>query len=114
MKALLAAAAMAAIAVVAAPTASAQHYGAPGYWSSINERQDNLDRRIDQGVRNGSLTRREAALLRDELYELERLEARYRRSDGRLTAWERADLDRRFDALSARIRFEVADANYRR
>lgn len=77
-------------------------------WPSINQRQAQLDHRIDVGVRNGSLTRREAANLRAEFHGIVRLEARYRRTGG-LQAWERRDLDRRFDILSARIRYERHD-----
>lgn len=83
-----------------------------GRWMSINERQANLDRRIDQGVRSGALNRREAARLRVEFQDLARLESRYRRSGG-LDMRERADLDRRFDALSARIRDEARDRQHR-
>lgn len=81
-------------------------------WQSINQRQANLDRRIDQGVRNGQLSRREAVRLRAEFNQIARLEARYRR--GGLTQWERADLDRRFDRLSAQIRYERRDHDGRR
>jgi hypothetical protein len=81
-------------------------------WQSINQRQANLDRRIDQGVRNGQLSRREAVRLRSEFNQIARLEARYRR--GGLTQWERADLDRRFDRLSAQIRYERRDHDGRR
>jgi hypothetical protein len=81
-------------------------------WQSINQRQINLDRRIDQGVRNGQLSRREAMRLRAEFNQIARLEARYRR--GGLTQWERADLDRRFDRLSAQIRYERHDRDGRR
>ena len=101
MKKLLAMAVAASALAVAAP-ASAQS------WQSINERQAHLDQRIDVGVRNGSLTRREAANLRAEFRDLARLEARYRSSYG-LSLAERRDLDRRFDALSARIRYERHD-----
>ncbi|NBW13456.1 MAG: hypothetical protein EBR82_36155, partial [Caulobacteraceae bacterium] len=83
-----------------------------GNWQSINQRQVQLDRRIDQGVRNGSLSRREATRLRAEFNSLARLEANYRR--GGLSAWERADLDRRFDRLSAQIRYERHDRDNRR
>lgn len=83
-------------------------------WMSINERQANLDARIDRGVRTGALNRREAARLRMEFRDLARLEARYRRSDGRLDGRERAELDRRFDALSDRIRDEARDRQHRR
>jgi hypothetical protein len=87
---------------------------APAYnnWQSINQRQVSLDRRIDQGVRNGSLSRREATRLRSEFNSLARLEASYRR--GGLSAWERNDLDRRFDRLSAQIRYERRDNDNRR
>jgi hypothetical protein len=76
----------------------------------INQRQEILERRIDQGQRNGSLDRREAGRLRSELREAARLEYRYRR-DG-LSRWERADLDRRFDRISAAIRYERHDRDY--
>ena len=76
-------------------------------WTNINARQANLDARIDAGVRDRSLTVREAASLRSEFQYLVRLEANYRQ--GGLTNSERADLDRRFDALSARIRSDRGD-----
>lgn len=78
-------------------------------WQSINQRQANLERRIDQGVRHGDLTRNEAVRLRAEFRDLERLERRYRYSDGGLSNWERRDLDRRFDRLSNRIYAERHD-----
>ncbi|HJV42003.1 hypothetical protein [Caulobacter sp.] len=77
---------------------------------SINQRQDQLERRIDIGLRNGSLTRSEAYRLRAELRDAERLEHRYRR--GGLSGWERADLDRRFDRIGAQIRYERHDRDY--
>ena len=78
-----------------------------GGWMSINDRQDRLDDRIDRGVRNGRLTRREAASLRSEYRTIARLETHYRANG--LSNWERADLDRRFDALAARIRWDRTD-----
>jgi len=101
MKKLLAMAVAASALAVAAP-ASAQA------WQSINQRQSNLDARIDAGVRSGDLTRAEAVRLRAEFRDLARLEARYRASYG-LSLAERRDLDRRFDALSQRIRYERRD-----
>jgi hypothetical protein len=94
--------AVAASALAVAAPASAQS------WQSINQRQANLDARIDAGVRSGDLTRNEAARLRGEFRELARLEARYRASYG-LSPAERRDLDMRFDRLSAQIRFERND-----
>jgi opacity protein-like surface antigen len=112
---------LAAVASAALPAAAQSygHHGRPpvyqagyGQWQSINARQDNLDRRIDQGVRTGQLSRREATRLRGEFNGLLRLEANYRR--GGLTAWERTDLDRRFDRLSAQVRNERHDRDNRR
>lgn len=100
MKKFLAIAVAAGALTIAAP-ASAQA------WQSINERQTNLDRRIDAGVRNGSLTRAEAGRLRAEFNDLARLEARYRYNG--LSMAERRDLDMRFDHLSAQIRYERHD-----
>jgi hypothetical protein len=98
--------------VTLAAVASALALAAPAsaqVWQSINQRQANLESRIDAGVRNGSLTRPEAASLRSQFRGLAYLEARYRRSGGRLTIAERADLDRRFDNLSAQIRYQRHD-----
>jgi len=105
MKKFLAMAVAASALAVAAP-ASAQS------WQSINQRQANLDARIDAGVRSGDLTRNEAARLRGEFRDLARLEARYRSSNG-LSMSERRDLDMRFDRLSAQIRFERNDRQER-
>lgn len=98
--------AVAASALAVAAPASAQQ------WQSINQRQANLDQRIDVGVRNGSLTRGEASRLRAEFNDLARLEARYRSSNG-LSMSERRDLDMRFDRLSAQIRYERNDRDDR-
>jgi hypothetical protein len=108
MKTFLAMAAAVGALSLAAP-ASAQSYGG---WQPINQRQAQLDHRIDIGVRNGSLTRREASVLRAEFNQIARLESNYRR-DG-LSMRERADLDRRFDNLSQRIRYERNDRQDRR
>ncbi|WP_396595284.1 hypothetical protein [Brevundimonas sp. R86498] len=107
-----------AVALASAVPATAQSYNHPAphqvrdNWQSINVRQASLDRRIDMGVRNGGLSRREATRLRSEFNTLLRLEASYRR--GGLIQWERTDLDRRFDRLSAQIRMERRDRDNRR
>lgn len=105
-KFLLLAAAASALAV-AAPAAAQSYNG----WQSINQRQAQLDQRIDVGVRNGALTRAEANSLRDQFRGIATLEARYRR-DG-LSNWERNDLDRRFDSLSQQIRYQRHDRDER-
>lgn len=81
-----------------------------GAWVSINRRQAQLDRRIDQGLRTGQLTPAEAARLRAEFNHVARIETRYRA--GGLTLAERRDLDRRFDRLAAQIRWERRDSQY--
>lgn len=68
----------------------------------LNERRQALLARIDAGVRDGSLTRREADRLRDDYDALVQLETRYQ-ADGRLTAAEREDLRTRYRALSQQV-----------
>lgn len=98
------------IPIVAVSALAAATVPAAASAQSINDRQDRLERRIDRGLYNGTLTRHEAYRLRAELREAARLEHRYRR-DG-LSRWERADLDRRFDRISAQIRYERHDRDY--
>jgi hypothetical protein len=83
----------------------------PSDWIPLAQRQDNIERRIDDGVRSGQLSRREARGLHEQFNGLLRLEDRYRR-DG-MTRREREDLERRYDALSDRVRFEKHDGDRR-
>lgn len=76
-------------------------------WQPINQRQRQLDNRIDRGIRSGALDRREAFALRAEFRQIADLEARYRR--GGLSYQERRDLDRRFDRLDARLEASLND-----
>lgn len=103
---------VAATAALSAGAASAQpgRWMNNGQWQNINARQAELDRRIDRGVQRGQINRREAVTLRREFNDIARLEQRYRR-DG-LSMRERADLDRRFDALAMRIRWDRNDREY--
>jgi len=97
---------------LSAGAASAQGYGHWGDWNdhrSIAERQAALDGRIDAGMRNGRLTRQEAWRLRGEFRDISRRADAYAANG--LNRWERADLDRRFDALSQRIRLEARDGD---
>lgn len=103
-KIVLGLAAAATLAGVAGPA-----YAAP--WQSVNRQQASLDHRIDQGVRNGALTRNEAQRLRARFASIQRLEREYRR--GGLTVRERRDLDQRLAALSRSIRTQKHDRQYR-
>ncbi|MNN78720.1 hypothetical protein D3C81_1952980 [compost metagenome] len=58
------------------------------------------------------MSSREASRLKGELNSLVRLERQYQQ--GGLTRWERQDLDRRYDRLSAKVRYERNDHNGRR
>ena len=88
-----------------------------GHWA-----KDAIDKIVAKGIILGypdgtfrgtqNLTRYEAANLRAEFNGIARLEARYRRTGG-LQGWERVDLQRRFDILSARIRYERHDRDGR-
>jgi hypothetical protein len=83
-----------------------------GSWQNISQRKYQLDRRIDRGERNGSLSRREASRLRFDLDALVYLERSYMR--GGLSHRERAELDRRYDRLSFQVREERRDRDDRR
>jgi len=96
-KAFFAAVALASLGFATAGAASAASYRDPG----IDRRQADIEMRIDRGMRNGALTRFEARDLRRELRNIEFLEARYERNG--FNRWERVDLNRRLDALSARV-----------
>jgi hypothetical protein len=73
----------------------------------INQRQRQLDNRIDRGIRDGRLTRTEAYRLRVEYGQIASLERRYRYNG--LSNAERRDLDRRFDRLDARLTASLRD-----
>ena len=70
---------------------------------SLNERQMQLDARIEAGLRQGGLTRAEADRLQAVSRDVRDLAERYRRTGGGLDARERADLERRQLALSDTI-----------
>ncbi len=121
-KALVSALVLAAASVAIPATASAQSYGHDrdggrnyqdnrGGWQSISQRKYQLDRRIDQGERNRSLSYREARNLRSQLNQLVYLEASYMR--GGLSWRERQELDMRYDRLSAQIRVDRHDRDGR-
>jgi len=97
--------------LIAAVAVSALASAAPSFAQIVGDRADSIATRIDRGVRNGDLTWGEAQSLRARLRNVERLEARYRYNG--LTGWEARDLDRRYDALSADVRFQRHDNQYR-
>ena len=86
-----------------------------GYWNrgqgNINQRQAWQDNRISYGIRNGSLTAKEAEKLRDAAARLRDMERDYR-EDG-LTRTERERLKAAQNRLSSRIYREMRDNQYR-
>jgi len=104
MKALILSLGAAAVLATALP-ASAQSWDRSGF------RDNSIEQRIDRGVRDGSLTGREARNLRDQLEQIHRLEWRYGR-DG-VSSREARDLDRRYAELNQKLRFERHDGDRR-
>jgi hypothetical protein len=82
-------------------------------FAPLNQRAQMIQMRIDQGIRSGGLDRREGFKLQNELRGIQKLEYRYRVSGGRLDMRERADLNRRYDVLSAKVRFDKHDRQRR-
>jgi hypothetical protein len=82
-------------------------------FAPANQRAHMIQMRIDQGIRSGGLNRREGFKLQNELRGIQKLEYRYRVSGGRLDLRERADLNRRYDMLSAKVRFDKHDRQRR-
>ncbi len=76
-------------------------------FSNINERQAFIQRRIDQGVRNGRLTQFEASSLRAQLDRIGRDEANMRM--GGLSGWERQTLLSRLDRLNTQLSNDLSD-----
>ena len=81
-------------------------------FTPMSQRVDRLNERIQRGVMSGQLTRGEARRLQSRLYQLVRMERHFLR-DGRLSQWERAELDQRFEVLRSQIRFERRDDDRR-
>jgi hypothetical protein len=116
----LASAALAASILAVAPAAAQDYrpapgYAAPGYaaqgsdfWrgapSDTWQRIDYLERRIDNGVRDGSLSPQEARRAQMELRQIRRDAMRMRRG-GYMSAENSATLQARLDALSRNLRW---------
>ena len=97
----------------AAQAQSRGYIQAPASWQPIERRIAQIDTRFDRGVQRGDLTRREATQLRRDLTSLVRLERQYTLSGRGLDYREQADLNRRFDVLAQRVRFERRDGEDR-
>ena len=102
-------------AIAAAPASAQSGYGGNGYGNSnIEVRADQLQMRLQAGIRSGAITRAEAMPLREQLRQLIRLETLYAR-DG-ISGRERADLQQRINSLRQGLRMAErgADGRYGR
>lgn len=93
-----------ALLLAALPVAALAQPATPG----VDQRQANQERRIQQGVRSGQLTEREAARLERGQDRVEKMEDQAK-ADGKVTAKERVRLHRAQDRQSAAIYKEKHD-----
>ena len=80
-------------------------------YDNVNARQAQLSQQIDFGQRSGRLTFSEARGLRNDLRQVDFLQARYSR--GGLNFQERADLNRRLDRVQVDLQREMNDRDHR-
>ena len=80
--------------------------------AEINARQAQQHNRIEQGMRNGTLTRREYRTLMSELQNFDTVKRDFM-SDGFLTPSEFRQLDNRLDTAARNIRMEKRDNDTR-
>ena len=78
----------------------------------VDARQENQKDRIQDGVKNGELTKVEADRLRDQQRNIKKSEAKAK-SDGVVTAGEQAKLDKKQDRASKNIAKQKHDKQER-
>ena len=79
----------------------------------IDERQANQQKRIDQGVKSGELTKKEAARLQKGQQRVQKMEDKAM-ADGKMTKKERAHIERAQDRQSKKIYREKHDKQVRK
>ena len=80
---------------------------------NIDQRQANQQQRIDQGVKSGQLTGKEAARLEKGQEHVQKLEDKAK-ADGKVTAKERARIQKAQDGQSRKIAREKHDRQHDR
>ena len=108
---------MKSIVMAAVAAAVMSGFAAPGFAAGtrdpgVNARQANQRERIQQGVKSGELTRRETRKVAEEQRDVRQLERAYK-SDGTLTAAERADLHHEQNQASRDLYRQKHDAQDR-
>lgn len=81
---------------------------------NLRQDYDRLAQRITRAQRNRTISYREADRLNQQLRVVRQMDRRYRMSDGRLSRWERTDLEQRVSRLERQIRSERRDGDDRR
>lgn len=76
--------------------------------SRIDQRQENQQKRIDQGAKSGQLTEKEAARLQKGQQRVQKMEDKAR-ADGKVTPEERRRIERAQDRESRNIKRETQD-----
>ena len=109
-KIILTLAAVSALGAATAASAQPARFAPPGV--GVEARQAEISQRIERGLRDGSLTRFEAARLRVQLREVSRMENDFRRSRPGLTQREVAELNVRLDRVSAQVFDQRHDRQY--
>jgi len=108
---ILATLALAATAALAQTTTPSTNSGTPVTGASIEQRKDNQQQRIGNGVENGSLTAKEAGKLETQEKGLNTEERGMRQEDGgKLTAADKATLNGQQNQLSKEIYNQKHDA----
>ncbi|MFM9939261.1 MAG: hypothetical protein ACKVP7_07185 [Hyphomicrobiaceae bacterium] len=100
-----------ALAAMTSVAGAYERYGS-GSQREIDARQSNQETRIQQGLRSGDLTRREAAALEAEQARIRALERNAQR-DGRIDGREAAQIRRAQDEASRHIYQERHDSERR-
>ena len=90
-------------------TGTNQHYKNAG--DNISVRIGQLQTRLQEGMRNGTITRREASPIRQQIRQLTQLDDQYRPNG--LTGQERADLQQRIRTIRQQLRRADDGANGR-
>ena len=84
------------------------------YGSDMRARYQRIESQIQRGLRNRTISYREADRLNQQLRSLKLVDRQYRMSGGRLTRWEQRDLEQRADRLEMQLRRERRDGDNRR
>ncbi len=81
-------------------------------WTNLNQRQSQFNGRLSRAVSDRRVTQQEASGLRSEFNTIARLEGQYRQSRPGITAWERDDLNARFNRLEVNYRTSINNSSY--